>query len=93
MSSSLKSEGLNYVLCRSEQRIEKDKAIREKQEQRLIADLEKLSKRVANGRLSEPKEVGEAIGRLKERYPRVARFYDISHDDKAKNLTYKESGE
>jgi transposase len=85
----VRSEGKNYVLCRSEQRIEKDKAIREKQEQRLIADLEKLSKRIANGRLSEAKEVGEAIGRLKERYPRVARFYDVSHDDKAKSLTYK----
>ena len=85
----VQSESLNYVLCRSEQRIEKDKAIREKQEQRLIADLEKLSKRVADGRLSKANEVSEAIGRLKERYPRVARFYDVSHDDKAKSLTYK----
>jgi len=85
----VQSEGKTYVLCRSEQRIEKDKAIREKQEQRLIADLEKLSKRVASGRLSEAKEVGEAIGRLKERYPRVARFYDISHDEEAKSLAYK----
>lgn len=84
----VQSEGKTYVLCRSEQRIEKDKAIREKQEQRLIADLEKLSKRVASGRLSEAKEVGEAIGRLKERYPRVARFYDISHDEDAKSLAY-----
>ena len=85
----VQSESLNYVLCRSEQRIEKDKAIREKLEQRLIADLEKLSKRVADGRLSKANEVSEAIGRLKERYPRVARFYDVSHDDKAKSLTYK----
>jgi transposase len=85
----VQSEGKTYVLCRSEQRIEKDKAIREKQEQRLIADLEKLSKRVASGRLSEAKEVGEAIGRLKERYPRIARFYDISHDEEAKSLAYK----
>lgn len=83
------SEECNYILCRSEQRIEKDKAIREKQEQRLIQDLEGLSKRVASGRLSEAKEIGEAIGRLKERYPRVARFYDISHDEKAKSFEYK----
>src|SRR5215467_3018837 len=85
----VRSEECNYVLCRSEQRIEKDKAIREKQEQRLIDDLEGLSKRVASGRLSEAKEIGEAIGRLKERYPRVARFYDISHDEKAKSFEYK----
>src|SRR5215468_2509069 len=63
----VQSEGKNYVLCRSEQRIEKDKAIREKQEQCLIADLQKLSKRIASERVSGPKDVGEAIGRLKER--------------------------
>lgn len=84
----VQSEGKNYVLCRSEQRIEKDKAIREKQEQRLLADLEKLSKRVATGRLSEAKQISEAIGRLKERYPRVARFYDVSHE-KTKSLAYR----
>jgi transposase len=83
------SEGLNYVLCRSEQRIAKDKAIREKHEQRLIADLKKLSKRIATGRLIKAKEIDEAIGRLKERYPRVARFYELIHDAKSKSFTYK----
>ena len=72
----VEGEGCNYVLCRSEQRIAKDKAIREKHEQRLIADLEKLAKRIADGRLSKANKINEAIGRLKERYPRVARFYE-----------------
>ena len=79
----VRSEGCNYILCRSEQRIEKDKAIREKHEQRLIADLEKLSKRIAGGKLTEAKKIDEAIGRLKERYPRVAR------DAKSKSFAYK----
>jgi transposase len=85
----VRSEGCNYVLCRSEQRIAKDKAIREKHEQRLLADLEKLSKRIATGRLIKAKEIDEAIGRLKERYPRVARFYELSHDAKSKSFAYK----
>lgn len=85
----VRSEGCNYVLCRSEQRIEKDKAIREKHEQRLIADLEKLSKRIASGKLTEAKTIDEAIGRLKERYPRVARFYEMSRDAKSKSFAYK----
>lgn len=85
----VRSEGCNYVLCRSEQRIEKDKAIREKHEQRLIADLEKLSKRIASRKLAEAKKIDEAIGRLKERYPRVARFYEMSRDAKSKSFTYK----
>jgi transposase len=85
----VRSEGCNYVLCRSEQRIEKDKAIREKHEQRLIADLEKLSKRIASRKLTEAKKIDEAIGRLKERYPRVARFYEMSRDAKSKSFAYK----
>ena len=85
----VRSEGCNHILCRSEQRIEKDKAIREKHEQRLIADLEKLSKRIAGGKLTEAKKIDEAIGRLKERYPRVARFYEMSRDAKSKSFAYK----
>lgn len=69
-----------HVLCLSQGRTQEDKAIREKQEQRLVADLDKLAKRVANGRLVKPEKIGEAIGRLKERYPRVARYYDIAYD-------------
>jgi transposase len=85
----VRSEGCNYVLCRSEQRIAKDKAIREKHEQRLLADLEKLSKRISSGRLTKAKEIHEAIGRLRERYPRVARFYELMYDAKSKSFGYK----
>ena len=85
----VRGEGCNYVLCRSEQRIAKDKAIREKHEQRLIVDLEKLSKRIARGRLTKADAINEAIGRLKERYPRVARFYELSHDANSKSLAFK----
>jgi transposase len=67
-----------YVLCRSEQRTDKDRAIRTKQEGRLLADLEKLRQRVTAGRLKQPKKIAEAIGRLKERYPRVARYYELA---------------
>src|SRR6266704_891393 len=69
-----------HVLCRSEQRIDKDRAIRTKQEGRLLADLEKLGQRVAGGKLKRIEKIGEAIGRLKERYPRVARYYELAVD-------------
>jgi transposase len=67
-----------YVLCRSEQRIDKDRAIRAKQEGRLLTDLDKLSRRVSAGQLKRPEKIAEAIGRLKERYPRVARYYELA---------------
>ncbi len=69
-----------FILCRSEGRQQKDQAIREKQEGRFLKDLEKLKQRVGKGRLKQANKIHQAIGRLKERYPRVARYYAIEHD-------------
>jgi transposase len=69
-----------YVLCRSQQRIAKDQAIRAKHEQRLLADIERLSRRIARKSLVCPDKINQAIGRLQERYPRVARYYKLSYD-------------
>jgi transposase len=69
-----------YVLCRSEQRIAKDCAIRTKQERRLLVDIDKLSRRIADKKLVKPDKINQAIGRLKERYPRVARYYKLAYD-------------
>jgi transposase len=69
---------ITYVLCRSAQRSDKDRAIRGKQEDRLLAELEKLRRRVSAGQLKRPEKIAEAIGRLKERYPRVARYYELA---------------
>ena len=80
------TDAQTYVLCRSQQRIAKDRAIRSKQEARLLADIEKLSQRVANRQLVKPEKINQAIGRLLERYPRVARYYRLSHDEKSATL-------
>ena len=74
-----------YALSRSEQRIAKDRAIRTKQEGRLRADLDRLAKRVAEKKLVKA-EINQAIGRLKERYPRVARYFDLSYDAQTATL-------
>ncbi len=77
-------EGQLYVLVISQERAAKDRAIRESLEKRLIQDLERLSKRISQGRLRREDRIYEAIGRIKERYPRVARYYEISyHKEKA----------
>jgi transposase len=78
------------ILCRSEGRQEKDRAIREKQERRLLCDLEKLKQRVRNGHLKRTDKIHQAIGRLKERYPRVARYYTIEYDAKANGVAWRE---
>jgi len=81
------------ALCISEGRGEKDKAIREFHEKKLIADLKKLAKRIATGRLKKEENIYEAIGRIKERYPRVARYYRIEYDSLMKELSYIENAE
>jgi len=82
--------GAVHILCRSDGRTEKDRAIRDKHAQRFLADLTKLQARVAKGRLRAEATVHEAIGRLKERYPRVARYYAIAHDPATSAVTCQE---
>jgi len=85
--------GETYVLCRGAGRVEKDRAIRRKQEQRLLADLAKLARRVENGGLVKEEKIREAIGRLKERYPRVARYYSLRYDAASKQFRYEVDAE
>jgi len=82
-----------YVLCLSDKRSEKDKAIRESHEKKLLSDLKKLVKRITTGRLKKKEKIYEAIGRIKERYPRVARYYRIEYDSLMKELSYQENAE
>lgn len=77
---------LLYVLCVSDGRKKKDRAIRQKQEGRLLADLGKLDQRIEKGSLKKPAAIHQAIGRLKERYPRVARYYIIDFDEQTGRL-------
>jgi transposase len=75
-----------YVLCISDGRREKDKAIREKQEKKFKSDLNKLKDSVKKGRLKSVKRVYERMGRLRERYPRVARYYRIEYDQENQEI-------
>ena len=79
-----------HLLCRSDGRDAKDRAIRETHEQRWLTALKKLHARVATGRLTDEAKVHQAIGRLKERYPRVARYYQITYDAQAHAVRWQE---
>ncbi len=82
-----------YLLCLSEEREEKDRAIREAHERRLRKDLERLKARIEKGQLSKPEKIHQAIGRLWERYPRVARYYRIEYQAEQKSLSWEEDGD
>jgi len=81
------------ILCRSEGRQEKDRAIRERQETKLLLDLGKLKRRVEKGLLKKAEKINQAIGRLKERYPRVARYYRIEHDVDHQSVIWREDAD
>lgn len=84
-----------HILCVSEPRTEKDRAIRELQEKRLLVDLERLSRRIAKRKkkpLTEA-EVHQAIGRLRERYSRVGRYYQVLYDAERRALSWQEEAE
>jgi transposase len=88
-----RKDGECFVLCRSDGRREKDRAIREKQEGKLLQDLARLKKRVENGRLKRADKIHQAVGRLKERYPRVARYYAIEPDLEGGTLVWREDSD
>jgi len=88
-SVRVKAHPLNnetLILCVSHERVEKDRAIRAKQEGRFLKDLARVQARIQNGRLKNDIKIGEAIGRLKERYPRVARYHSLTFDAKTRQL-------
>lgn len=74
------------ILCISHERVEKDRAIRGKQEGRFLKDVARVQARIQNGRLKKEIKIGEAIGRLRERYPRVARYHSLTFDAKTRQL-------
>ncbi len=70
-------DGEVHILCRSEGRKAKDTAIRHRFSERMETELTKLQTRVEKGQLKDLEKIHQAIGRLRERFPRVARYYDI----------------
>lgn len=70
-------EGDIYLLCWGQKREQKGRAIRERFQVKLEESLKKLQQAVESGRLKDAKGVEQKIGRLKEKYQRVSRYYEI----------------
>jgi transposase len=84
----LKRGNIRYLLARSKPRRGKERALRRRQRRALAAGLKKLHGRVAQGRLKQRDKILEAVGRLKERYPKAHPFVDIQVTDKPVSLSY-----
>jgi hypothetical protein len=73
------------VLVLSEGREEKENAMDALKEERFIEDVSNLKKSISKRNILKPEKVGIRVGRIKERYPSIARYYEI-------NLVLNESG-
>jgi len=66
------------LLCKSGGREKKESAIFSKAEERLVADLKKLGAGMGKRGAKTLSAANQAIGRLRERHSRAARFYEIT---------------
>jgi transposase len=66
-----------FILARSADRRQKEKAMHQRFIERLEAKLEKLADQAAKGRLRDAAVAHQRLGRLKERYPRAGGAFEV----------------
>jgi hypothetical protein len=84
----LQRDDVHYLLARSKPRRAKERAIRRRQRRGLAKALKKLVARVAQGRLKKRDKIVEAVGRLKERFPKARAFVAITVSVSGVSLKY-----
>jgi transposase len=84
------NEGRRLVLCRSAQRREKERAMISRAEERFLADAASLRRRIEKGQLKKPDVIERKIGACLKKHPRVARFYNVEHNNHTLRLTRKD---
>src|SRR5208282_2632138 len=84
----LKRDDVHYLLARSKPRRAKERAMRRRQRRGLAKALKKLYLRVSKGRLKKRDKILEAVGRLKERFPKAHPFVTIRVGATHREFTY-----
>lgn len=84
----LKRDDIHYLLARSKPRRHKERAMRRRQRRGLAKALQKLQVRVSRGRLKKRDKIIEAIGRLKERFPKAHPFVTVTVGTKKGEFAY-----
>lgn len=92
-AKSVRAEDVTRALVLSIGKESKERSMNKLKESRFLEDIEKLNKSVESGNIKLPHKVSERIGRLRQKYPGVANYYDIklltTEDEKsAKTITW-----
>jgi transposase len=75
-----------YILCRTEGRQEKEKAIRNRFSSSMEEALQGLQKTIARGRLKDRNKMERRLGKIQARHPSVNDLYDVSLRDTAEGV-------
>ena len=70
-----------YILCRTEGRQEKEKAIRKRFSSRMEDALKRLAKTIAAGRLKDRNKMERRLGGIQARHASVRDMYEVALDD------------
>ncbi len=68
-----------YLLCKSEGRHKKEKAMRNKFEKKLEEELQNLLKQIISGRENNPVKIERRIGRINQKNSKVSKYYKIEY--------------
>ncbi len=88
-------DGELKILCRSEQRKEKENAILSRVEEKYIDELEHLNSRLGNPKshLKTDSDVERAIGKINSKYSRASKFYEVVFHRTERIVSWKRSDE
>src|SRR5450759_1971161 len=75
-----------YILCRTDGRQEKEKAIRNRFSSSMEKALQGLQKTIARGRLKDRNKMERRLGKIQARHPSVNDLYDVSLRDTAEGV-------
>jgi transposase len=69
-----------YLLCKSEGRKAKERAMRTSREKKFEAELSNLKEQIRKGKSNIPSTIEQRIGRIKERYSSVSKYYKTEYN-------------
>ena len=79
----------NKVLCFSEAKGEKERAMRDKKELRAQKELDTLIKSISSGRIKDSNKISERLGKIKKGCSNFNKLFTLSYDDNFKNMEYQ----
>lgn len=80
-------DDIAYLLCKSDGRKAKEKAMRNKIEEKLEAELKNLSNQITKGRMNNPVQIERRIGKINQKNGKVSKYYKVVYQHREFSYT------